>query len=244
LNEPQAIEPQVTDQFTPAPNGSLVTWAKNPFVVLISSELGIAVVKATRIGKATMVRLTLLLCPGLLVTDAVMVMEPLIGAADEAVYTVAAPAAVCVGASVPHAPLPRLPVIGLPAQVTVQSTPAPLLSPTGVILNLIAEPTASELTGPTAPAAFVTEIGPAFAPPDEMLLPQPASIMASTAMQATPHPPLDPIHRVLCWLRRRCASLGKMSSICTCNMTEGSLILSAHSGIALRLLVRYLGSGC
>ena len=85
LNEPQAlVEPQVAVQITPAPNGSLVTVAVGPSVALISREVAPVEIK-TPIGDATIVRLTLLLCAGLLVTVAVTVIAPPIGATDGAV---------------------------------------------------------------------------------------------------------------------------------------------------------------
>jgi hypothetical protein len=54
-------------------------------VALICREAGTAEVIATPIGDATMVRLKLLLCDGLLVTVAVIVMAPPIGGTDGAV---------------------------------------------------------------------------------------------------------------------------------------------------------------
>ena len=85
LNEPQTLDPQAAVQTTPAFNGSLVTAAETTNGTLICREAGTAVVIATPIGDATIVRLTLLFCEGLLVTVAVTVMAPLIGATDGAV---------------------------------------------------------------------------------------------------------------------------------------------------------------
>jgi len=50
LNEPQAFEPQVAVQITPAPAGSLVTWALRFIEVLISRELGTVLVSETPMG--------------------------------------------------------------------------------------------------------------------------------------------------------------------------------------------------
>jgi hypothetical protein len=87
-----------------------------------------------------------------------------------------------------------LPVTGLPSQVTVQSTPALLLSPTGIMLNWNLEAKESEVIGPPTPAAFVVAMGPAFAPPIVELTPQPVNTVASAAMHTTLHPFLNPIH--------------------------------------------------
>lgn len=72
---------------TPAFNGSLVTWAVRCNVVFTSRELGIGTgeLNATPMGAATMVRLTLLLCEGLLVTVAVMVIDAPMGTTEGAV---------------------------------------------------------------------------------------------------------------------------------------------------------------
>ena len=94
----------------------------------------------------------------------------------------------------PHAPPVTLPVIELPPQVSVQSTPAFAVSPTGVMLSFKVFATASVVTEPVTPAALATVIGPALAPPDETLPPQPASIRTSAAIHATPHPFSRPIH--------------------------------------------------
>lgn len=87
LNDPQALDPQVAVKTTPAFNGSLVTWTLSCNVALTSRELGIGVAEsnATPIGAATMVRLTLLLCDGLLVSVAVMVMVVSMGTTEGAV---------------------------------------------------------------------------------------------------------------------------------------------------------------
>jgi len=104
-------------------------------------------------GTARIVRLVLLICDGLLVTAAVIVTEVPIGTTDGAVYVVAAPLEVCAGARVPQAPLAMDPVTGLPPQVTVQSTPALLLSPIGVMLNVVVPVTLKAVTvEETAPA--------------------------------------------------------------------------------------------
>jgi hypothetical protein len=98
VNDPHELEepddPQVALQITPAPVGSFVTCAETACVVLTISDPGNASVIATTIGVATTVKLKLLLCAGLLVTVAVIVIAPSIGATDGAVYTVAPPSAV------------------------------------------------------------------------------------------------------------------------------------------------------
>lgn len=86
LNDPHApVDPHEAVQITPALNGSLVTEEMRFSVALICREAGTAEVIATPIGDATMVRLSLLLCAGLLVTVAVTVIAPPIGATDGAV---------------------------------------------------------------------------------------------------------------------------------------------------------------
>jgi len=82
-----------------------------------------------------------------------------------------------------------LPVTGLPPQVTIQSTPALVLSPDGIMLSFSVEATTSVLTFAVAPLESITEIGPAFA--KEELLPQPEIVKPSTAMHRTlQKPPL------------------------------------------------------
>ncbi len=137
LNDPHAVAPHVTVQITPAPTGSLVGVAERRAVVLTSTELGTARSKPIAIGVGRIVRLTLLLCEGLLVTVAVMVTEAPIGTAGGAVKTVAAPSAVWAGVSVPHTPFVILPVTGFPPQVTAQSTPALMASPVGSMLSFV-----------------------------------------------------------------------------------------------------------
>ena len=151
-------------------------------VVLTSRELGIGAVEvnATPMGAATMVRFALLLCEGLLVTVAMMVMDPPMGAMEGAVYVVTCPSAVCTGDKVPQAPLATLPVTGLPPQVTTQSTPALMLSPVGIMLNFTAEAIASVETFPEAPRESMKLIGPAVACRLEVP-PQLIKIMLGTA---------------------------------------------------------------
>jgi hypothetical protein len=110
-----------------------------------------------------MVRLTLVLCEGLLVTVAVMVTDALIGTTEGAVYVVACPSAVCAGDKVPQEPLAILPVTGLPPQVTTQSTPALVLSPVGIMLNFTAEAMASTESFSEAPLELMKLMGPAVA---------------------------------------------------------------------------------
>jgi len=51
-----------------------------------------------------------------------------------------------------------LPVTGLPPQVTIQSTPALVLSPDGIMLSFSVEATTSVLTFAVAPLESITEI--------------------------------------------------------------------------------------
>ncbi len=87
LNDPQALDPQVTVKFTPPSDGSLATWTLIDNVAFTARELGIGAVEAkvTPMGVDTMVRLTLLLCHGLLVTVAVIVTDVPIGISEGAV---------------------------------------------------------------------------------------------------------------------------------------------------------------
>jgi hypothetical protein len=133
LNDPQATDPHAAVQITPAPTGSFVVAAVSSAAVFTSMELGTAVEKEIAIGVDSIVRLTLLLCEGLLVTVALMVTEVPIGATDGAVKTVTAPSAVCAGASVPHAPLVMLPI------------PALIGSPEGIMPICSVEATSSAL---------------------------------------------------------------------------------------------------
>jgi hypothetical protein len=185
LKEPQALAPlQFAVQITPAPVGSLLTWAVSGMLALIISVVGGGVVKtkSTAIGAASTVSVTLLVCDGLLVTVAVIVMVLPIGTVDGAVYMVAAPPAVCAGVRVPQAPLLMLPVTALPPQIIVQSTPALTLSPEGIMLSDILEATARALMLPELPPALAMVIEPAFADAAE-LPPQPAISMPATRAQ-------------------------------------------------------------
>ena len=84
----------------------------------------------------------------------------------------------------PHAPLTMLPVTGLPSQVTVQSTPALLLSPTGIMLNFTGEPMARVVAFTAVPLELVIAIGPAVAFVVETL-PQPEVTAARTVRNRT-----------------------------------------------------------
>jgi hypothetical protein len=84
LNDPQAFEPQVVVQITPASAGSLVTATEIPVAPLTCSELGTCE-SATVIGNGMIVMLTLLVCEGLLVTVAVIVTTFPIGTSEGAV---------------------------------------------------------------------------------------------------------------------------------------------------------------
>jgi hypothetical protein len=179
LNDPQAADPQVAVQITPAFKGSFATFARRSAVVLISMELGGGTLSAIATGEVSTVRVMLLLCDGLLVTVAVMATVVPIGAADGAVKIVVAPSAVCAGASVPHAPFVTLPLIGLPPQVTVQSMPAFRLSPVGIMLSFAVVPMTTAVTASFVPVGFAMTIGPAFAP-ELAWLPHPTAIMPIT----------------------------------------------------------------
>jgi hypothetical protein len=72
-----------------------------------------------------------------------------------------------------------LPVTALPPQIIVQSTPALILSPEGIMLSDILEATARALMLPEAPPALAIVIAPAFADAAE-LPPQPAITMPAT----------------------------------------------------------------
>jgi hypothetical protein len=177
LNEPQLEEPQLTVQINPALIGSFVTAPNSCTVVLatIESGAGVELPNATAIGVGRIVKVTLLVCDGLLVTVAVMVTVVPIGTTDGAVNNVFVPSDVWAGLSVPQAPLVKLPDVGLPRQVTVQSTPALVTSFDGIMLRFSLEPTERATAGLVRPFAFAIEIGFAFTPAVE-LLPQPAII--------------------------------------------------------------------
>ena len=85
LNVPQALDQHVAVHATPPPNGSLVTCAARVSCVFNSSVAGDVEVIETPIGSDVTVRLTWLLCPGLLVAVAVMVIVLPIGTCDGAV---------------------------------------------------------------------------------------------------------------------------------------------------------------
>ena len=121
-------------------------------------------------------------------TAAVMVTVVPIGTTEGAVNTVVAPSAVWAGVSVPHAPFVMLPLTGLPPQVTVQSTPALIVSPDGIILSFNVEPIESALPVATTPLEFATEIGPALTP-DAEPPPQPVNVMLIVARQREPYRP-------------------------------------------------------
>jgi hypothetical protein len=88
LKDPQAFDPHVAVQITPAPNGSFATWSLSDNIALTFKVLGSELLDPEMeiaIGAGITVRLKLLLCDGLLVAVAVMVMELLIGTTDGAV---------------------------------------------------------------------------------------------------------------------------------------------------------------
>ncbi len=95
---------------------------------------------------ATTGSVTLLVAAGLLATAAVIVTVFPIGMMEGAVNVDATPSGVCAGTSVPQAPPVTLPVTGFPPQITVQFTPALVLSPTGVILTATIDPAAREVS--------------------------------------------------------------------------------------------------
>jgi hypothetical protein len=94
LNDPHAADPQFAVQMRPAASGSLVAVAVKFIFPLTTTEAGIELENPTAIGVARIVRLTVLLCEGLLVTVAVIVTVVPIGTADGAVKTVPTPSAV------------------------------------------------------------------------------------------------------------------------------------------------------
>jgi hypothetical protein len=119
-----------------------------------------------------------------------------------------------------------VPVTGLPPQVTVQSTPALLLSPVGVMLSFAVPVRVSELTVPVEASEAVIEIGPALAPVVETP-PQPATIPASARPAKT---------NIRCFrdntdrsLRPEFADFAERIRVDIDNMTEGVLFLSAQS---------------
>ena len=83
----------------------------------------------------------------------------------------------------PQEPLLVLPVTEFPLQVTAQSTPSLLLSPTGVMLKRNVEPTGNVLTVTAVPAPLVMEIAPAVAFA-VVLLPQPEKARLSVSRQS------------------------------------------------------------
>jgi hypothetical protein len=87
---------------------------------------------------------------------------------------------------VPHAPLVKLPVVGLPRQVTVQSMPALATSLDGIVLRLNFEPTDSAMAGAVKPLALVIEIGPALTP-EVVPLPQPTIVRLKKVTPAQAH---------------------------------------------------------
>jgi hypothetical protein len=173
LKDPQELDPQVAEKATPAFNGSLVTCVTNCSGVFTKSVAGTTEVNATPMGAGTMVKVTLLLCEGLLVTVPVIVTDALMGTTEGAVYAVACPSAVCTGDKVPQAPLVMLPLTGLPPQATTQSTPALMRSPVGIMLNFTVEAMASTVTLADEPLALVKVIGVAVACVLGLLLLQP-----------------------------------------------------------------------
>ncbi len=89
---------------------------------------------------------------------------------------------VCAGASSPQAPPVVLPFTGLPPHVTVQSTPAPVTSPLGVIVSFAASPTPMDVIWAEAePFTAVTEMAPARTdePPPQPVTAKPASIRSA-----------------------------------------------------------------
>ncbi len=100
-----------------------------------------------------------------------------------------------------------LPVTGLPLQVTVQSTPASVLSPTGVMLTFAVAVTPRDVSCPEiTPLASVMEMRPAFVLEP---LPQPERQKRATANSKE----LRPAGNVLLFpaLRTRIAGVARMS---------------------------------
>lgn len=174
LNDPHSGDPQLAVQISPVPRGSFVAIAARSAVVLTASEVGGNLLKnESVIGVGRIVKVTLLACDGLLVIVAVIVTVVPIGVTDGAVKTATPPSVVCAGVSVPHAPLVKIPVVGLPRQVTVQSTPALMTSFDGIMLRFNLEPIERATAGLVRPFAFAIVIGFAVTP-DVELFPQPA----------------------------------------------------------------------
>jgi hypothetical protein len=162
---PAVLDPQLASNVAPTPVTSLLTSTVTAVLAPSPRVAEGAGANESAMAGASIVSVTLLVADGLLVTDAVIVTVPPMGAAVGAVYTDAAPSAVCAGEKVPHAPPVRLPVTGLPPHVTVQSTPASRASLTGVMVTCTFEPITSDLIGPeTVPLRAATEIAPASAP--------------------------------------------------------------------------------
>ncbi len=82
----------------------------------------------------------------------------------------------------PHEPLVKLPVIGFPKQVTVQSIPALATSFDGIMARFNFEPIESATAGVVSPLAFVILIGFALTPDDEPF-PHPARAIPITVRE-------------------------------------------------------------
>lgn len=171
---PDAVEPHDVVHVAPAPVTSLAICTPKDVTALTLKTVGGVVAKEMAIGDASIFKVALLVADGSLVTAAVIVTVPPMGTVVGAVYTDAVPALVCAGDKVPQAPPLVLPVIGLPSQKTLQSTPAPCLSLTGVMLTSALALVVSDVR--VAPAAFEMEMAPALTPEP---LPQPATVAAA-----------------------------------------------------------------
>lgn len=190
LNDPHApavVDPHAAVNPAPAAVVSFAIWTCSVAVPFKGREAGGVNPNEMAMGAPTIVRVTALTADGSLVTDPVMVTVFPIGTVVGAVYTEASPSPVCAGANVPQAPPVIPPVIGLPLQKTLQSTPAFCPSPTGVMLTFALAPATRDLSCPVAPPNAVTETAPARV--DE-LPPQPTMLASRTTSDSSEQPPV------------------------------------------------------
>ncbi len=146
------------------------------------------VIAGTLIDNGTIDSVVLLVADGLPLTVAMMMTLLSSGIVPGAVNMAAPVSVVWAGEILPHAPLVRPPVTGLPLQSKVQFTPELPGSFETASVNFAVCPIGTDVSCPvTMPLGSVTEIAPACG--FEPLLPQPASV---NSRQPKPREPTKP----------------------------------------------------
>jgi hypothetical protein len=127
-----------------------------------------------------------------------------------------------------------LPVTEFPLQVTVQSTPSLLLSPTGVMLKRSVEPTGNVLTVTAVPTPLDMEIAPAVAFA-VVLLPQPEKARLNVSRQSAESVSLR-AGRIVS-IRALPDSAGNTRSDCAGNLLAAGINIMTECSLPLRACI-------